>query len=334
MKLRQFILCLVIIFLFSFFGISCSPIFGLTRTPSTKVVLTSITPNISISITNILATPTTTLSNIPSPSSLITSSSALISTPTLLIPGNTPRPTLDKYSSEKVIGEFIKNNGGCDLPCIWRIVPGKTNLDQGTEILSYLGWKGGLYNNGSTYYSSIRLLDSTNIHFGLYQENQIIRVISFQFTHQQFTLLNQYYSIINLLSHYGTPSQIWINLTTRAEIATPYAGFDIYLFYEDLGILAKYPGVALLQGNQYRLCPTHPYAGAPNSISTEGGIVLYLTETQKVLKPNDLVQPFDEFGAKLTIDKAFQINSEKFTQQLLYPLNGQTCFYTDRSIWQ
>lgn len=332
MKYKRIFLCLVILCLFSFYSISCTPIFSETSTSVPKNELITTTPSGSISITNILSTPTIDLTT-KTPTSSISPSLTFINTPTLITPSLTPRPTLEKNISEKVIGELIKDNGGCDLPCIWGIMPGKTIFDQGIEIISYLGWKGGFYNNGSTYYSSTRLLDSTNIHIGLYQEDKIISGISFQFTHQQYILLNQYYSINKLLLRFGAPSQIWINLATRAEVATPYPGFDIYLYYEDLGILAKYPGVAILHENQYQLCPTHPYAGAPNSVSTEGAVVLYLTEPQKQHMPEDLVRPFDEFGAKMTIEKALGINSKIFYQQLLNPLNGQACFFTDRSVW-
>ena len=310
-----------------------------TLTPTSRIVGASKTMDISKTSTpqptNVptFSTPTPTIRPVSiTPTVTFPPTTTQSITPTAITPTPTVRPTLDLYASDLYVVNYLKNNGDCALPCVWGIVPGKTEFEHGIETFGYLGWKGSIYNQ-TTYYTGKDLLDSTHINIGLYQENDVIQNIIFSFTHKMYALLDQYYSIRNILSTYGVPSQIWINISSRGEVETIHAGFDIFLFYEEAGILAKYPGVAPLMGGKYQICPNHPNSGALNSESFEGSVVIYLGEAGKNLTPKDLAQPFDKFGELLTIEQALGFGADIFYKQIINPTNGQTCFYLERSIW-
>ncbi|MFT3893686.1 MAG: hypothetical protein QM730_18815 [Anaerolineales bacterium] len=97
--------------------------------------------------------------NLPSTTAAITSMPSIMSaiqisitsTSTLMIPTLTPTPhptlsatqtivpTLSTDEALQQIKELYKDNGGCDLPCWWGIVPGETTWEQTKQLLGPLG---------------------------------------------------------------------------------------------------------------------------------------------------------------------------------------------------
>jgi hypothetical protein len=56
---------------------------------------------------------------------LITGTSAPIAPPAItLTTSPTPRPSLSPEEANRLMRGFLKDNGGCKLPCLWGITPG------------------------------------------------------------------------------------------------------------------------------------------------------------------------------------------------------------------
>ena len=111
------------------------------------------------------ATASTGITFTPLPDVKPSETATLTHTPTntpTLIPTLTwtPLPTLSAEAAHAKIKELLKTNGGCELPCWWGIIPGKTAWPEAlhflTPIIVEVGQGGSayFYSNGERHYET------------------------------------------------------------------------------------------------------------------------------------------------------------------------------------
>jgi hypothetical protein len=168
----------------------------------------------------------------------------------------------------------LKDNGGCKLPCLWGIYPGKSPLIEVDRLFSLFG----SYNTeeiqvGSDsfhiFYSN--LFENRKIYsFRIYCENNrnIINSISFfansytadhekeLFTDAQFINRIKYYSISNILTAYGVPEKVLIGAWKEDPITkASYDPFSVVLDYSAQGFFVEYISPVFFSGETWEGCP-------------------------------------------------------------------------------
>lgn len=197
-------------------------------------------PSIPLTETN----PTVDLSPIPN-------------TPTVII------PIPSDAESKEVALNLLKNNGDCDLPCIWGLTPGITTSVERQKILvsygefsdsdfSMSGSGADLSKNPGGFGIGITN-EQTRIFIGLsyYETENLIEILTLVSGAQQdqkyvygnisYSGLLEYYTLPQLLSNYGVPSNVLVHaLPYDVFSKADYEPFSIVVIYSDLGIMAEY----------------------------------------------------------------------------------------------
>jgi len=179
----------------------------------------------------------------------------------------TPFPTLEPEQMQAFIANMLATNGGCELPCWWGITPGKTKWE--TVVQSFTEqdmrvWEDGRL--GLQYYSGQyqrrpMYVDMMEVNF--YHEEGVVQSIDvcndYYYTPLQdnFTTLWQRYTVQSVLSRYGVPSQVYLNLTTGAPCAGTgnFPNYGMWVVYADQGFAIRYPGLLLYDHEKWLVCP-------------------------------------------------------------------------------
>ncbi len=220
----------------------------LTVTPSSMVTVAPSppTPSPSPSSSPVPATATATrpLTSTPRPTATLT---------------RTPPPTLPAETRVALVREMLRTNGGCDLPCWWGIVPGKTTVQ---EFLSNPRTE---YGRSSFYVPQLSVPRDYHLYFSFVRQNGVIESIEvvgdfgYGSTMSQLAVQDwQRYSLAQVLTHYSVPSQVWLSFAPAMERgAIPRYGLT--LDYDQLGFLIYYEGPAgvWLEGSETKAqaCP-------------------------------------------------------------------------------
>lgn len=265
---RSVLLCIVL----SLFG--CV---NMHKNSLSSTAAIAITPSITLE-TKIAPEPSThlvyTLTPAPRPT--------VIDTQTII-------PTLSTEDALKRITELYKDNGGCDLPCWWGIIPGETTWEQAKQFLSPLG----IMKND--YFAAFvpREMDPLkgplpvdyafgNVDARFYVDNNVVRVIN---ANSRWVKQSFDYSLSGILNVWGTPDEIWFTLYPESVTGIPH--YDIYLIYSHKGMVIS-RGFASTSENTMKICPQKvlEYDGIPPwfilwsskediSFSTENAILSY-----------------------------------------------------------
>lgn len=193
------------------------------------------------------------------PSKVIVSTSTI--TPTAIAPTWTPIPTLSSKDAQRMVLELLENNAGCELPCWWGIVPGKTSWQIAQHYLvsfaSRLGQgipsistdEGGVEHSHLNYavYFTVTSYPE-EVASGYRVTNGIIDQIV---VNNHGTELG--YQLYRLLLLYGKPDEVLIDVLPNTPAGKPW--FTLYIFYTDRGVIAKYNNAAQLNGEKILICP-------------------------------------------------------------------------------
>ena len=194
----------------------------ITPTPELTITLApTITPRPLIS-------ETSTLSPMPS------------NTPTLI-----PLPTLSQNEAGPKIHELMANNNGCQLPCLWGIVPGTTSLSEAVyqlnafmNLISPDPITATNADSGAEYvYPDKGPFDGAFGSLYLRSKNNIVVAMSLD----GYNTISQNYAIQDVLIEYCVPDNIWI-YTLRDSYGEGVLPFVITLDYSSRGFLAYYKG--------------------------------------------------------------------------------------------
>jgi hypothetical protein len=158
---------------------------------------------------------------------------------------------------------MLETNGGCELPCWWGIVPGKTTQDAMVEHFAKQGI--ALRQEGQLdlgYLVEPRYREET-LDVEFQQSNGVVQNISinaayyYRLAQDEFDYAWREYTLAQMLSRYGPPSQVYLDLTTGAADWTPGMRqyYDLWLVYDKRGIAVRYPGVLIRDNPGWLLCP-------------------------------------------------------------------------------
>jgi hypothetical protein len=222
--------------------------------------------------TSLTATPIAQSSIVsPTPAAADTASAA----PTLVMV-----PTLPADEAAKRWVDLLSNNGGCLLPCLWGITPGRSTEQEALAILvplesiSELG--GFAPGNGSLslYYIEDDLQINTSTAY--LSNNQTVSRIVFKARILKKIIasngepgfssvfdaspLGKYikdYMLPSILSQLGVPTSVVISTLANPPSPTADGGFDIVVIYPELGVLAHYKTQRQLVGMMIQGCFTN-----------------------------------------------------------------------------
>jgi hypothetical protein len=167
----------------------------------------------------------------------------------------TPLPTLPPESSKKYLLQLLSTNGNCELPCLWGIFPGRTEIGTLKQFESQFGD----VDNPKGYSTNLMWNEDSSTLFFQTVEDTLGRTIIFE--HRGMPEINYLllqinidhdrgldkflqfsnYELSAILSQYGEPTQIllgpWPDDPDRPNQWLP---FNLVLFYPGEGFLIEY----------------------------------------------------------------------------------------------
>lgn len=214
-------------------------------------------------------TPTllsTTPAHLPTPSPSVPASA--IPSSTYAPPSLTPPPHPAPISKEEraFVREMLATNGGCELPCWWGITPGADRWSDVQDRLGLSPEQGWLWPDGARLHEIIYgdLMYPPPPPYGYYihidfiERNEIVQSIHVsaevvqRTTPERFATDWRRYSLDQVLTRYGEPSQVMLELWPNPP--EPYYPYRLFLFYEERGFLIRYEGPAI-PGETLEVCP-------------------------------------------------------------------------------
>jgi hypothetical protein len=299
-------------------------------TPSLPGSAASI-PAADITVSTPLLTHTSTPTFMLQLASTITPSprSTITITPTL-----GPTFTLDERNARLI--ELLETNGGCELPCIWGIMPGETEWEEAFQILFPLGQPGFEIPRGGNVIYSFEYQNYQNgftIAVGMLVVNGIVDM-----AHEQplvdgssayFEQFYEQFSLQSLLAANGIPSRVWVILGTSENYWPDITLFTMWLFYDEDGILIMYYDFADRADTNYRVCPNQPHFEmlAPFQFSFW---------TQSPGNERALEVAYTVYGGKIPdyqlLQDAAGLEVDEF-YDLIISGEPDACFETPRDIW-
>jgi hypothetical protein len=295
-----------------------------------------------------------------------------ISTPTRKIttePTDTPKPTatwtpIPTYSLDQAyqqITNWVDDNGGCQLPCLWGFTPGKTSLEDMDHLYAtfeemYLSEDIGIWVSRHDDRGGLSLIiysDDTQTNIDMSYDFkgeeklklitvhakafQVIgsgseRELHYMFGSNELLEFVDEYTLSSLLRNYGEPTSILIApyFDERPEVSGPsWIWFSIVLIYEDQGVLAEYIMPRRMIGDDFAACVDQ---------NLEISIVTW--DTSKALEFGEIANATTAFYgiSEAFIDyfkpleEATSLSIEEFTEIFKEP-GTDACVYTPMEMW-
>lgn len=214
---------------------------------------------------------------------LPTLTSVATDTPTTL-PTLTMISSLPEDEARTRILELLSNNGGCQLPCLWGITPGKSLYQEARTILLPLN---NISNSTHLYasspddiapaYTEGDLMLRTFIAY-LYADDGIVKSIAFQsrelkkittpdngneldpvFDSSVFGERMDFYMLHGILTAQGFPESVMLGTVANIPSREPAGGFHILLLYPEQGILIDYETEMHKTGSYISGCPANAH---------------------------------------------------------------------------
>jgi hypothetical protein len=136
------------------------------------------------------------------------------------------------------------------------------------------------------------------------------------------------YSLNSILTKYGKPSDVWVILTV-GEVDPIKTYYELWLFYEDEGLLIKYYDIAIKVLDNYEVCPNQM---ADSTVLPFNRV--FTLQSQGNEEP--LEDTYQHMGGTMTqyypIQEATGLNVQEF-YDLILTGNTTACFSIPRAIW-
>ena len=125
--------------------------------------------------------------------------------------------------------ELLQTNDNCELPCFWRIIPKQTPIEEVELFVNHLGCKSVYYRDSirnNFHTGSGILYDEFGFSISFEDESEIVGSISTQIGFGKRIPFVPY-SVKEILSTYGVPERIGLNLVyvTGFEFPRQTAGY-------------------------------------------------------------------------------------------------------------
>lgn len=171
----------------------------------------------------------------------------------------TPLPSIPPNEFPEAWLNLLKSNMGCNLPCWWGIVPGKTTIAEAFQFLNQFPFSIGEVRTQSKYYKgvshkvsafglSVNLLGKLVGTVDLHSTDEVIDTI---FIHLEGDHDN--YQINQILTSFGRPSEIYIS-SQASSPESRLAPTILILDYREKGILVWYDYLTFSAGENLQIC--------------------------------------------------------------------------------
>jgi len=259
-------------------------------------------------------------------------------------------PTLSAESAGERLLDLLSNNGGCRLPCLWGITPGKSTyqeaqilwsplsgisshilalppyftLDEGAVRPAYV--EGDLMLNTEARYQSNDQIVG-HISFSAREQQKFVPSTGGQgllsiFDSTDFGKRIEYYSLAHLLSEQGVPGSV-ILMTSGPPIYATVGGFEIVVSYPEQGIWVRYTTqVQLLSNGKMRGCPAN--AHIEMDLYPAGNADFFSTSIQQI-------HPDLFAGYYQPLEQAASMTLEQFHETFRQPTDS--CIDTPAKLW-
>lgn len=318
-KLGYFVIMFVLIL-----QIRCSPE---TSSPAieTVQVVTPASTNRGTSIQTSIPTVTqqsTVLST--STSNHIVVSPEAITTPTSVVATVLPTPTLTKQQKAENLTMLLESNGGCELPCWWGITPGESTFEAVKSSFEPLGFR--IEDNwlgSQTFYGF-------DIDFE--EESEVIQSMQVSGSYaKEIQDANAFikdwepYSLYNVLNRYGLPTGVKVYYPFRPDPGSE-AAFNLFVFYEALGIVINYVGDATdVNGGKSRACPALAEVFTINLFLYQPGKISNVLETIIPPETVDFIAGPETVYDLISWEQATDTTLESFYETFRQP-DSEACF--------
>jgi hypothetical protein len=256
-------------------------------------------------------------------------------------------PTLSKGDAEIRFLDLLSNNGKCNLPCLWGIIPGKSNYKEAENILRQLsllskfvdfGNEGGSlapvylegnswlranvgFNTNSTSQSDQLIVSRVGLWLRRLEEIKLNNDVVFNpvFDSEIFSQQVNYYTLSNTLSIQGSPTSASISVQNGQE-----SKMDIVLLYPELGIFVNYTTQLIINGNKFKGCFQNAHIKL--ELYPSGSPSNFLAELE--ISGSEFVLYRDSFKS---IEEAISMSIEEFYETFRIPTDK--CIETPANIW-
>lgn len=310
----SFVLCMVIVS-------SCVQVSEIPATPSPAIVVQRTSTSTHIPIYK----PPPTVSR----------------TPTSLPDMDSPLPVEE---AEAQLLKLLANNGGCQLPCLWGIIPGKSSYFEARTILAPLRKLSNTFyldppgpGSLSPRYTVGDLEIYTRIAFLTNPDTGTVDHVGFTteahnpldeggyedvFDSDFFGENTPAYALPNVLTEQGIPSSIMISTVSGSLTRDGTGGFDILLLYPDRGILVNYTTQMYLIGEIVRGCPKNSHIKM--ELYPAGQVDSFFT----LIRQTDLFVLFDY---SRPLEEVTAMSMDEFYETFREPTDK--CIETLASLW-
>ena len=250
-------------------------------------------------------------------------------------------PTLSQNDAQELLLKTIQVNGNCKLPCLLGITPGvSTSLDAYNIFLPLNGIAHTNLNALDSGYVDYKLpIDDlfiyVNIHYLPINKDGSIRMINistdalkqngngFEDMYGALSYNNLFvqYSLQNLLSIYGPPTQVELDADIHKFEPTAPTYFYFYLLYPEKGIYARYTTSAKeVAGDKIQSCPSKAF------------VELWLMPPENNNSNEQLLSSDNAWGyPHKSLEEAAKISINQFYD--MFKNSSDQCLTTQRSQW-
>jgi hypothetical protein len=272
----------------------------------------------------------------------------------------TPRPSLAAGEAKALIFDLLENNGGCQLPCLWGITPGKTGIPSLNDFIAQFG-------NVTSPNVYIRADDfgelggfslsyrENNVHIGIgfsyYKNGENTRLdiltmngsalyelgkdpdwlspeVSPLYGDASFNQAFEYYLLPQILSNYGQPNQVLLAAfpddPDRSDIT--WHPFSLVLLYPEEGIFVEYVSPQETAGDNFVGCPSKSHLSLA-VWSPESGLPLKYVIQKAGSEINELNVNFFR-----PVEEATSLTLNDFYHKFKEPEN-MDCLETPMKLW-
>jgi hypothetical protein len=171
--------------------------------------------------------------------------------------------TRNPQEAYKILQDLYNDNGNCQLPCYWKIVPGKTLWQDASAFLSAVGQVDGPRGTSKTAKYRVVLFEWIELPIVgftpiFWVEDGVVKAIG---TNSSWVSQDFDYSLSGLLQSLGKPEEIWIRSIAESSDDQPF--YYLVLFYPSKGILVNLLGNAESHDQHLTLCPQNIFSRSP-----------------------------------------------------------------------
>src|SRR5688572_9393838 len=251
----------------------------------TMVVLCNCSDSDStLNVSELTTTPNETLGTLEATSLPTVTQITVTNLPTEIVsPTATSLPPISLDTASSVMSNFLKTNGGCQIPCLFGLTPGWSEVADVDSLTNYFMENtmetdgitlGALTNeeSGSLYLIFQQAGERVYPLVSYYYENahvdmltlgsEVSRLSDYQVIYDSpygLDLLS-YYLLSNMLTIYGVPSEVMIRpFPTDPNRPLDAYPFSTVLYYKEKGFLVEYISLRQEQGEYFLGCQPTSY---------------------------------------------------------------------------